>query len=400
MRIAFFVSGFPALSETFIINQINDLIRRGHEIEIFSTHFEKNGMIHDGVREYNLIDKTVYLNSLPKGRFKKISGLILWILNHCSLSTLELIYRFLINSKKNGISVYQLISFNNKKKYDVVHAHFGQNGDFVSRLIENGLFKEALFVTTFHGYDLEITPENPCDYNNLFRTCNRFTVNSNYSKSKLIKLGCSAEKIYLLPVGLDIHKFQLRESRNYQSGPIIILFVGRLIEVKGPDLLIQICNELKKRNTFEFKSIIVGESSMKNQLKQSVIALGLQCEVSFLGGLSQEQILEEMERADIFILPGITKNGRAETQGLVIQEAQAMQLPVIVSDAGGMKEGMIDGETGFVIPEGNIALFVDALEKLAKDPELRSKMGAEGRRFVQTNYSIQHLNDQLLQIYS
>jgi len=154
MRIAFFVSGFPALSETFIINQINDLIRRGHEIEIFSTYFDKNGMIHDGVREYNLIDKTVYLNSLPNGRSKKIWYLILWIVNHCSLSTLKLIYRFLINSKKNGISVYQLISFYNKKKYDVVHAHFGQNGDFVSRLIENGLFKEAFFVTTFHGYDM------------------------------------------------------------------------------------------------------------------------------------------------------------------------------------------------------------------------------------------------------
>jgi Ca2+-binding RTX toxin-like protein len=73
---------------------------------------------------------------------------------------------------------------------------------------------------------------------------------------------------------------------------------------------------------------------------------------------------------------------------------------VFVTGLDALNGDLFDGETGFVIPEGNIALFIDALEKLAKDPELRNKMGAEGRRFVQTNYSIQHLNDQLLQIYS
>jgi colanic acid/amylovoran biosynthesis glycosyltransferase len=400
MRIAFFVSGFPALSETFIINQINDLIRRGHEIEIFSTHFEKNGMIHDGVRDYNLIDKTVYLNSLPKDRFKKIWYLILWILNHCSLSTLKLVCRFLINSKKSGISVYQLISFNNKLKYDVVHAHFGQNGVFVSNLIENGIFREAHFITTFHGYDLEINTGDSVDYSQLFNICNLFTVNSNFTKKKLITLGCSVEKITVLPVGVDTGYFRPQYGQNLKNDLFTILFVGRLVPFKAPDIFIQICNQLKRNNNISFFAMIYGSGEMKDYLEQMISELSLVKQVKLMGSISQQDLREVMSKSDIFLYPGITYNGRAENQGLVIQEAQAMQLPVIVSDAGGMKEGMIDGETGFVIPEGNITLFVDAVEKLAKDPELRAKMGEAGRLIVQNNYSIELLNDQLLQIYS
>jgi colanic acid/amylovoran biosynthesis glycosyltransferase len=146
--------------------------------------------------------------------------------------------------------------------------------------------------------------------------------------------------------------------------------------------------------------MIYGSGEMKDYLEQMISEFSLVNQVKLMGSISQQDLRAVMSKSDIFLYPGITYNGRAENQGLVIQEAQVMELPVIVSDAGGMSEGMIDGQTGYVIPEGNILLFVDAIEKLAKDPELRAKMGAAGRRFVQTSYSIQHLNDQLLQIYS
>ena len=84
--------------------------------------------------------------------------------------------------------------------------------------------------------------------------------------------------------------------------------------------------------------------------------------------------------SDLFVFPGIhDKHGRAETQGLVLQEAQAMELPVIVSDVGGMKYGMINDITGFVVEEKNIAGFVDKIELLIADKELRKEMGKQGR---------------------
>jgi colanic acid/amylovoran biosynthesis glycosyltransferase len=76
-----------------------------------------------------------------------------------------------------------------------------------------------------------------------------------------------------------------------------------------------------------------------------------------------------------------------------------MQLPVIISDAGGMKEGVIDGVTGFVVPENDINGFVEKIELLANDPDLRKRMGEAGRNFVVENYDINKLNEKLMQIY-
>jgi colanic acid/amylovoran biosynthesis glycosyltransferase len=106
-----------------------------------------------------------------------------------------------------------------------------------------------------------------------------------------------------------------------------------------------------------------------------------------------------MELSDIFLYPGITFNKRGENQGLVLQEAQAMQLPVLISDAGGMQEGVTDGVTGFVLPENDILGFVRNIELLASDSLLRKKMGEAGRQMVTEKYNIDLLNIQLLKLY-
>jgi len=107
-----------------------------------------------------------------------------------------------------------------------------------------------------------------------------------------------------------------------------------------------------------------------------------------------------MKEADIFILPGTTVDGRAENQGLVIQEAQAMELPVIISDAGGMNEGIINGETGFVVKEKDIKAFADKVQLLADDRNLIKSMGKAGRIFVEQHFDSAVLNRKLLSIYS
>ena len=112
--------------------------------------------------------------------------------------------------------------------------------------------------------------------------------------------------------------------------------------------------------------------------------------------------MNHLELADVFLLPGridpITK--RVETQGLVIQEAQAMEIPVIVSDVGGMKYGLRQGKSGFVIKEGKIMDFIAAIEKLILNPKLKTNMGIEGRKFVKDNYDMRILTKRLLEIYS
>ena len=108
-----------------------------------------------------------------------------------------------------------------------------------------------------------------------------------------------------------------------------------------------------------------------------------------------------MDNSDIFLLPGIHDEitGRAENQGLVIQEAQAMNLPVVVSDAGGMKYGLINNETGYVIKEKNIDEFVEKLNILIDNPFLRLSMGIKGRKYVVENFDSKILYKKLISYY-
>lgn len=398
MKIAFFVTEFPALSETFIINQIIGLKVKGHLVQIYSKTRPSSKMIHQTVINNGLLNCTFYSDDIPNSRFKKLAKLLrLSAFNVFNKNILTLIKAVFRNNSR--LSVYDFIPFLDKPEYDIVHAHFGINGNYVTQLRRLGLFKKAKFITTFHGYDLNEVFAKDNFYADLFEDCTSFTVNSLHSKKKLVKLGCEQRKIIVLPAGLNSSLFKKASFSDTKLNEMRMLFVGRLIRLKGPHLFVKICKKLAERKQIKFTATIVGEGAMNGEVINLIEECDLKNVISSKGALTQEEVLHIMDHSDIFVLPGINVDGLAEAQGLVIQEAQAMQLPVIISDAGGMREGIIDGVTGFVVPENDINGFVEKIELLANDPDLRKKMGEEGRKFVIQNYDINKLNERLVQIY-
>ena len=108
-----------------------------------------------------------------------------------------------------------------------------------------------------------------------------------------------------------------------------------------------------------------------------------------------------MDKGDVFLFPGITDaEGRCEVQGLVIQEAQSMELPVVISDVGGMQEGMLDQKTGFVVKAQDVDAFLERLEYMINHPEQKEQLGKSGRAFVEEKYDIQVLGKKMLDIYT
>jgi colanic acid/amylovoran biosynthesis glycosyltransferase len=163
---------------------------------------------------------------------------------------------------------------------------------------------------------------------------------------------------------------------------------------------LKICKRLQHRNRIVFKAVIIGEGPLFPDLKDSIENEGLTGKVLLAGGKTQEETREDLNESDIFILPGIEFNGLAEAQGLVIQEAQAMELPVLVSDAGGMAEGVLEGITGYVLPQRDVDAFVDKIEYLATNPSIRKQMGSAGRKFVEENYDSELLAQKLIHLYN
>jgi len=240
-------------------------------------------------------------------------------------------------------------------------------------------------------------------YKKLFEYTANITVNTIYLKNILLKINSELNNITILPVGLDTSLFQNKKKDcGSTSQKFKVVYCGRLIKLKGADVAVTILAELYYRGLNNLVLNIIGDGELKAEIEETIDRAGLD-EVIFLKGtLTQEEIIENFETSNVFLLPGIMNpvDGRCEAQGLVIQEAQAMELPVVVSDVGGMKYGLIPNETGFVVKENDIKGFADVIQTLIENPDLARKMGKKGRDFVVKNYDSKVLCQQLLAIYN
>lgn len=394
MKIAIVVGSFPVVSETFIVNQITDLIDRGHQVLIFAYKKNTLDVTHQKIIDYKLLEKVHYAKavSLPLS------------------SRYIAFFRFLIKNKKHidyrrltrsfHLKTYEKFKWIlDKAPFDIIHVHFGNIAIHIAEMRKWGYLKNTGFVTSFHGADISphLISENPNFYNDLIREVDLITVNSKYTRTLLQKVS-STEKVKILPVGLDSSFFI--KNNNSSSGNFTVLFVGRLIALKGPNIAIQIINKLVKKGYRKIKLVVVGEGELETQLQEMLTNHDLNENVQLRGFLSQENIVELMDNSDIFLFPGIfDKNGRVETQGLVLQEAQSMELPVIISDVGGMKYGVIDGETGFVVKEKDINAFTDKIEFFINNEDKRKEMGEKARLFVVENFDSKVLGEKLVKAY-
>jgi colanic acid/amylovoran biosynthesis glycosyltransferase len=236
-------------------------------------------------------------------------------------------------------------------------------------------------------------------YKDLFEEGDVFICNTNFTKERLIELGCDEKKIIILPVGLRIGRFKFSERRVQEKEPIKILTVARLVEEKGHRYAIEAISKLIKKD-MDLQYIIAGDGPLRRELDNLVSKLGMGRHVKFLGAVDQNEVLDLYQQAHIFILPCVIgRNGGTEGQGLVLQEAQAVGLPIISTSIGGIPEGVLDGKSGFLVPEGDVDALFRKLEYLIQRPELWPEMGRCGRKFVEVKYDIKMLNSKLVRIY-
>ncbi|OUR93408.1 hypothetical protein A9Q87_05545 [Flavobacteriales bacterium 34_180_T64] len=406
-KIAVIVEVFPAISQTFIVNQVNSLIDAGHHVELFSYKKASEPEFHPSLDKHNLLENVTYLEVFPFPKVKRVATFLSWIFLHFNRINWRSLFD-VINGFKYGEVAYTLKLFYEAQwfllddEFDIIHAHFGHNSKRIAILKETGLLSKSMLITTFHGYDL--VPNHvdfyKKEYHNLLKYSDAFTVNSKYLKGLLEELKPD-RPIHILPVGLDTSYFE-RTEQTLESKYFEVLFCGRFVALKGPDIAIKIIKTLHDRGYHHVRLHLIGDGELKGQLEKQINDFGFEKVIKMCGTLTQDVVKERMQNSDIFLLPGIydPNNGTAETQGLVIQEAQAMGLPVVVSDVGGMKYGLIDGETGFVVEANNISAFADSIESLILDYELKTAMSAKAINYVKQHFDTNVLVLELENIYN
>ena len=194
--------------------------------------------------------------------------------------------------------------------------------------------------------------------------------------------------------GVDLNRFQSR-SGGTNNTDISVIYLGRLVDWKRVDLLIDACSKLKGK--VNFRAHIVGDGPLRAALEMQVRRLSLTGQVQFHGWLSQAAAAELLRGSDIMALPSMRECG-----GAAVLEAMASGIPVIASKWGGPADYIV-AETGVLIPPGTPDEFAgelaNAILLMAQNPESRVKMGQAGRQRVQALYDWQVKAKELLRIY-
>ena len=177
-----------------------------------------------------------------------------------------------------------------------------------------------------------------------------------------------------------------------------VLFVGRLVERKGVDVLLRAVSSLADLPMLQV--VIVGDGPERPRLTAIARELGLQDRVEFVGRASDERLRAEYASASMFVLPAIV-DARGDTEGLgvVLLEAMNSRIPVIASDAGGIVDIVEHDTTGLLVPPGDAGALAAAIRTLATDQARAQELGEAGHRRLGERFSWDSIVDRWLAIY-
>jgi glycosyltransferase involved in cell wall biosynthesis len=191
-------------------------------------------------------------------------------------------------------------------------------------------------------------------------------------REHLVDLGTAPNKITVVRNGVDTSRFRPNTEPHQfsgESGPLII-FVGRLIGNKGPQVLLEALSQLRREN-LQFRGVFIGDGPLRATLERRVRTAGLEGSVRFLGQL--EDVAPHVRGADLIVRPSFT-----EGMPLTVLEAMASGICVIASDIPGNRDLISDGQNGCLVPAGLAAELARAIRRLLIDHEMRARLAHAG----------------------
>jgi len=398
MKIAYIVDNFPSISQTFILNQITGLIDLGKTVDIFSLNKPDEAIVHSDVEKYNLELRTEYLQPPKRKATRFVKGVWLLFINFYK-SPIKLLKTINIFRFGNDAISFRLLFYTLpflKKDYDIIHCHFGPNGNIGALLKQIGV--KGKLITTFHGYGIRRGLQRGKQlYKSLFEIGDLFLAVSDYSYRNLLLLGLSKEKIIFHKCGISLDEFVFRKAHQsvINRSDISIITVARLVPEKGILYGIKAINILlDKFKDLNITYTIIGGGPLMVYLASLINELGLDNHIQIIGSKTRNQVIQFLNESDIFLLPSIQ-----EALPVALLEAQAVGLPVVATEVGSTNQAIVVDKSGYLVPPRNENALAEKLSHLISNPGIRAEMGCEGRQYVAKNFNIKKLNQKLLIIF-
>ena len=395
-RIAYLTSEYPAPSHTFIRREVEALRARGLSIETFSirrpevgTRFAPPDQAAQKTTTYLLPTSTwalarVHLVSAIQ-RPRAYAATLRQALGHRVPGA-----RALLWSIFHFVEAVALAAKLKELQIDHLHNHFANSSANVG-LLASG-FLGIPWSLTLHG---TADWDYPAGYllSKKITAASFVACVSQFGRAQAFGVCPPSQwdKIFVVRCGVDLSVFPPRRCAPQPSRTLRMIAVGRLSPEKGQRGLLEAFAALLNRGV-DAELRIVGDGPLRESLSKAIVELGLQNRCLLVGQKTENEVLEELADADLFV-----QSSLMEGLPVVLIESLGMQVPVIAPCVAGIPELVRDGETGLLFTAGNWDELATQMERAARDPELRKKMSERGHPQVVQQFEISRAIEPLVQ---
>jgi colanic acid/amylovoran biosynthesis glycosyltransferase len=386
--IAYLVSGFPTVTETFVLYELVAMEKLGVRVELYPLRRCKPAVTHTEATRW--IERAHYHPFVSLGIFRAQWRFIRRQPTLYFKTWFEVLrgtwgsLNFFLGALAIFPQAVCVAEEMMQKQIRHVHAHFA-NHPTVAALIIHRLSRIP-FSFTARGTDIQV------DRHMLKAKVEaaEFAIAvSSYNRNILIEEGGPGvrDKVHVIYGGVDTERLAPQpESRG--AGTFRILCVGRFEEVKGHEILVEACRLLRDQGV-AFECRLVGEGPLLSKVARQIRRDRLSGFVSLLGPRTYAEVVRELAMAHVVVSPTVpTRQGKREGIPNVLKEGMACGLPVVASQVGGIPELVDDQQTGILLPPGNAAALAAALRRLHDDPNLRRRLGCAAREKIVREFSL------------
>jgi glycosyltransferase involved in cell wall biosynthesis len=395
-RVAYIMSRFPKLTETFVLYEMLAVEQQDVDVEIYPLLRERARTMHP--EAVPLVRRAHYLPLISA----EILAAQLYFLRRCPrvyLATLWTALRANFGSLRffsGALAFFPKSVCFARRMADTgvahVHAHFASHPALAAFVIHR--LTGIPFSFTAHGSDLHR------DQHMLREKVSEadFVVSISEFNRRIIIDKCgeqAAAKTIVIHCGVDTDVFRPPAEPPKDGQRLAILCIGTLHEVKGQRYLIEAAQGLAEHGV-DFVCELIGSGPDRPALERQVADAGLTARVHFVGECTREQVATRLAAADVVVAPSVpTSNGRREGIPVVLMEAAASGKPIVASGISGIPELVDEGKQGYLVPPRDVAALTNALLRLARDASVRRELGAAGREKVLREFDLTSNAEQL-----
>ena len=387
-RIAYIMSRFPHLPETFIVREMNELTRQGWDVSLYPLILQDSAIIHPSAEKWLPLSRK--LPYLSPGVFFANMG---WFCRR-PVRYLSTLLRAVLENFTSPNYLIRMLALFPKSVYAAtlmqadgiqhVHAHYASHPALAAWIIHR--LTGVSYSITAHAHDIYVRQNM---LTTKLRDAAFVAAISEYNREFLAG-HCGQDlrgKIHVIHCGVSLDRFARRHHIGPHT-PLRVLCVGSLQPYKGQSFLVEALALLRDRGV-PASCTIIGHGNMADSLQAQIREHGLDGVVQLVGKKTEDEVAAHLLEADCYVQPSVvTPTGKMEGIPVAIMEAMASGVPVVATAISGVTELVRSGETGRTVPPEDAPALADAITDVCHDSDASARMSEAAHNLVLDEFEI------------